>query len=147
MKFSDAQSKCAALALCRRCIKYTDVPCGLKRTFLFMILALMVLCGVPFSADFTTAAYNTKVLGTFYNFGHAVVHQIYEIRYCPAVAMGLLGASLAVLTLKKNDPVLWSKLFSAAGAAPWASATSGWCSCRSIATISPGSRFGKKSPS
>lgn len=115
VKFSDAESKCAALALCRRCIKYTDAPCGLKRTFLFMILALMVLCGVPFCADFTTAAYNTRILGTFYNFGHAAVYQIFEIRYCPTLALGLLGGSLAVLMLKKDEPVLWSKLFLAAG--------------------------------
>ena len=33
VKYSDAESKCAALSLCRRCIKYADAPCGLKRTF------------------------------------------------------------------------------------------------------------------
>jgi len=26
VKYSDAQSKCAALSLCRRCIKYADAP-------------------------------------------------------------------------------------------------------------------------
>jgi rhodanese-related sulfurtransferase len=116
VKFSDAQSKCEALGLCRRCIKYTDVPCGLKRVFLLLILALIVLCGVPLAADFTTVAYNTKVLGTFYNFGHRVVYQIFEIRYLPVAAIVLLSASLGVLMLKKNEPVLWSKLFLAAGA-------------------------------
>ena len=116
VKYSDAQSRCAALALCGRCIKYGEAPCGLKRTFQFAIPALMVLCGVPFSADFTTVSYNTTVLGTLYHYGHAVVYQIYEIRYCPAVALVLLGASLAVLGLKRNGAVLWSKFLLAAGA-------------------------------
>ena len=31
------------------------------------------------------------------------------------MALGLFGASLVVLFLKKNEPVLWSKLFLAAG--------------------------------
>ena len=54
------------------------------------------------SADFSTAAYNTRILGTFYHFGHAAVYQIFEIRYCPAVALGFLIASLAVLTLEET---------------------------------------------
>lgn len=115
VKFSDQEAKCAALTLCRRCIKHTDAPCGLRRTFLFMIPALMVLCGLPLVADFTTAVYNTNILGTFYNFGHAAVYQIYEIRYCPTVALVLFGVSLAVLVLKKHEPVLWSKFFLSAG--------------------------------
>ena len=115
LKFSDAESKCAALPLCRRCVKYAEVACGLKRTFLFLILALMVLCAMPLSAGFVTVAYNTKVLGTSDTFSHPVVYQIYETRFLPVVALGLLAASLAALTLKKEDPVLWSKLFLAAG--------------------------------
>lgn len=116
IEFSEPEAKCAALALCRRCIKYTDAPCGLKRTFLVTIPALMVVCAMPLCADFITTSYNSRVFGTFYNFAHPVVYQIYEIRYCPAVALVLFGASLAVLTMKKNEPVLWSKLFLAAGA-------------------------------
>lgn len=115
VKYSDAESRCAALSLCRRCIKYADTPCGLRRTFLFMIPALMVLCGAPLSADFILPAYNTRILGTFYSLGHPVIHQVFEIRYCPAVALGLLIASLAVLMFKKRDAVQWSKLFLAAG--------------------------------
>lgn len=115
VKYSDAESRCAALSLCRRCIKYADAPCGLRRTFLFLIPALMVLCGVPLAADFTLTAYNTRILGTFYSWGHPVVYQIFEIRYLPAAALGLLSASLAVLMFKRHDAVQWSKLFLAAG--------------------------------
>ncbi len=115
VKFSDPEARCAAAGLCRRCAKHADAPCGLRRTFLFLLPALMLLCGVPLLADFITVSYNTEILGTFYNFSHPVLYQIYEIRYCPAAALTLLGVSLAVLALKRRDPVAWSKVFFAAG--------------------------------
>ena len=66
-------------------------------------------------ADFATVSYNTKIFGTPYNFSHAVLYQIYEIRYCPLAAVLLLAMALAVLAVKRRDPVLWSKVFLAAG--------------------------------
>ena len=44
-----------------------------------------------------------------------MLFQIYEIRYCPLAAVLLLAIALAVLAFKRRDPVLWSKVFFAAG--------------------------------
>jgi rhodanese-related sulfurtransferase len=116
VKLSDAEAKCAALGLCHGCIKYSDAPCGLKRIFLLLIPAMMVLCFMPLSAELIPLSYNTEILGTFYNYSHSVVYQVFEFRYLPVVAILLLAASWAILRLKKVEPVHWAKVYFAAGA-------------------------------
>jgi hypothetical protein len=113
--YSSAEAKCAALPLCQGCIKYADVPCGFRRVFLWLIPAAMSLCFMPFTAEFVTTCYNTVIFGTPYNYSHAVVYQIFEVRYLPAVALLLLAVSWCLLMFKKVEPVAWSKIFFAAG--------------------------------
>jgi len=115
VKFSDAESRCAALTLCRRCMKYTDAPCALKRLFLLMIPVLMILAFVPLAADVIPLSYNTEIFGSPHNYSHPVIGQRFEIRYCPAVALVMLTVSLTILQFKRNDAVVWSKVFFAAG--------------------------------
>jgi len=136
VKLSDADAKCAALGLCPRCVKYTDAssppkgtapfsptrklgqspPCGLQRMFLLLIPATMALCFMPLTADLIPLSYNTEILGTFYNYSHSVVYQVFEVRYLPVAALVLLAISWGVLRMKRTDPVHWSKVFFAAGA-------------------------------
>jgi rhodanese-related sulfurtransferase len=116
IKYSDPKAACAALGLCRECIKYAAVPCGLQRMFLWMLPALMILCFMPLTADFVLDSYNTRILGTMYNYSHAVVHQLNEIRYLPLVALAMFAVSWTVLKYKKYEPVAWSKAFFSAGA-------------------------------
>jgi len=115
VKYSDPQARCAAVGLCHRCIKHVAAPCGLQRTFLLVIPAVMVLCGMPFCADLLDVSYNTRVFGTFYNYSHPVLCQIFEIRYLPAAALLLLTVSWVVLWINRADAVWWSKVFFAAG--------------------------------
>ena len=116
IRFSDTEEKCAALGLCRRCIKYVDAPCGFQKVFLMLIPAVMVMCFMPLSAEILPLSYNTDILGTSYNYSHAVVHQMYEIRFLPVAALVLLAGSWGILRFGKTDPVEWSKVFFAAGA-------------------------------
>jgi rhodanese-related sulfurtransferase len=115
IRYSDLKETCAALPLCCKCIKYADVPCGLRRTFYVLIPATLVLAFMPLLAQPVTPSYNTRILGTFYNYSHPVIYQIYEIRYLPMAAIAALTASLLVLLLKKTDPVSWSKMLFAVG--------------------------------
>jgi rhodanese-related sulfurtransferase len=115
IKLSDPEARCAALPLCHRCIKYAEVPCGLQRTFMLLIPAVMVLCPLPYCADPSAVSYNTRIFGTFYNYSHPTVHQLYETRFLPAAALLLLLASLLVLVAKRSEPVAWSKVLFAAG--------------------------------
>ena len=96
IKLSDPQARCAALGLCQRCIKQADVPCGLRRVFLFLIPAMMIVALMPLSAALIPVSYNTTILGTFYNYSHPAMCQIFEKRY-RRWPQALFAISLAVL--------------------------------------------------
>jgi rhodanese-related sulfurtransferase len=115
IKLSDPEPRCAALGLCRQCIKHADVPCGLQRVFTVLVPAVMIAALAPLCAELAPVSYNTTILGSFYNYSHHVVHQVFEARYLPAAAAVLLLVSLALLQLKRHDNVLWSKVYFAAG--------------------------------
>jgi len=118
IKFSPEKERCAALSLCRACAKYTDAPCGLKRLFTVMIPALMALALMPLSAGFQLNAYVTDILGTIHNYYHLASSQLFELRYCPVLALVLLTASWLVLLFKKDRPVPTSKVLLAAAVGP-----------------------------
>jgi rhodanese-related sulfurtransferase len=120
LKLSDPDARCAAAGLCRRCVKHTEAPCGLRRVFQFLIPAMMLVALIPLCAELVPVSYNTRIFGTFYNYSHPMVHQVFEIRYLPVAAFVLLGISLAaLLTWERargsSTTMLWSKIFLAAG--------------------------------
>ena len=117
---SDPQRRCAGVRLCGACIKQTDVPCGLQRSFYLLIPALMVVAMMIPTADWHDTSYNTVIFGQPYNYGHLRVEQQYENWYCPAAALVMLGASLAILLLKRRQPIGPAKIAFAAGVGPMA---------------------------
>lgn len=118
LHLSDPDKKCAALGLCRKCIKYEKVPCGLKRTFYLIIPAMAVIALMPLFADWHTGSYNTIIFGRTYNYSHPLVYQQFERLYCPVIAIILFSVSFLVLLFKKNDPISIAKMFFAAGFGP-----------------------------
>jgi rhodanese-related sulfurtransferase len=119
LRLSEPGARCAAAGLCHGCSKADpSAPCGLERVFRFIVPALAVLAIPPLLAEPSTVAYNTKIFGTFYSYTHPGIHQIYEIRFCPAAALFFLGASLLALLFKRREPIAWSKLLFAAGLGP-----------------------------
>lgn len=118
IKYSSAQDRCAALSLCRACIKYADVPCGLRRAFKMLIPATMVLALMPFCASIQNVAYDTRIIGGVQHFMQSVPRQLFELRYCPALATALLAASWFVLLFKREEPVALAKALFAAGMGP-----------------------------
>ncbi len=115
VKFSDPEARCALLNLCKRCYKQNEVSCALKRLFMFLIPSFFVLSFMPFCVAPKAVSYNTNILLTYYNFTHPVIYQIFEIRYCPLIALLFFAMSFFVLTFKKHDPVSSAKVFFAAG--------------------------------
>jgi len=118
LMLSEPNKKCAALGLCRKCIKYENIPCGLKRTFLMIIPAMILIASIPFCADWNRISYNTMIFGTFYNYTHSIIYQQFEHLYCPIAAMFFLIVSLLILLFKKIDPLPMAKIFFAAGIGP-----------------------------
>ncbi|MBE0535033.1 MAG: rhodanese-like domain-containing protein [Phycisphaerae bacterium] len=117
LMLSDSNHRCAAVRLCGKCIKYEDVPCGLRRVSYMVLPALALVALMPLCAPLQSNAYNTVIYGTFYRYGHKVVYQLFEMRFCPVVAAVLLIACMSVLVLKSN-PYPWAKLLLAAAAGP-----------------------------
>ena len=118
LMLSEPEHRCAVIGLCKRCIKYENVPCNLRRTFFVIIPALIIIAFMPLCADWDNTSYNTMIFGTFFNFSHRIVYQMYEKVYCSIAAVVLLAISLLILMFKKNNPLPPAKIFFAAGAGP-----------------------------
>jgi rhodanese-related sulfurtransferase len=118
LRLSDPHQRCASLGFCGACIKYTDVPCGLKQMFYLIIPLCIVLALMLPSADWQDNVYNTAIFGTFYNYGHLRVYQLLENWYCPAVAILLFAASLSILGVGGQKAIAPAKVTFAAGLGP-----------------------------
>jgi len=118
LKLSDPTGACAAVDLCRGCIKYGDVPCGLMRTFYLVIPAAIVLAAMPLCASLEWGSYNAMIWGSQYNYSHAVAHQMLELRVCPIAAIVAFAVSGLILRLKRNNPIGAAKIAFAIGAGP-----------------------------
>ena len=116
VKYSDANEKCAAIPLCGACIKYTDVPCGFKRAFLWLIPSVAALSFIPLLASLHTDSYNTDIFGTLYNYSHPVIFQIFETRYAPILTIVFSAIAYFTLRLRGNNSILLAKIFFAAAA-------------------------------
>ena len=114
---SDPKWRCAATRLCGACIKQTNVPCGLQRSFYLLIPALMVIAMMIPTADWHDNTYNTIIFRQPYNYGHLHVEQLFENWYCPAAALLMFAVSLAILLLKR-DAIESAKIAFAAGIGP-----------------------------
>ncbi len=114
VRFSD-EGRCAALPLCRTCFKHAPVSCGLRWLFLAAVPALAVVAVVPAFSTLRPQAWNTRLFGLPFTYGHPIVHQVYELRFLPAAAVVLLVACGAVLAFAERRPVPVAKwLMSAA---------------------------------
>lgn len=113
--YSSETDKCAALSLCKGCAKYAEVPCGLRRLFLLLIPNAMVLAGIPLTASPQTVSYNTTIVGTPYNYSHAIIQQLFEIRYAPLAAIVFLSLAFASLALGGSKGVRPSKVLFGSG--------------------------------
>ncbi len=118
VKFSSPEEKCAALGLCRSCYKYTDVPCGLKRLFFFLIPTSFLLTFMLLSTGPKMVSYNSRIFGRLYNYSHSVIYQRFETHYCAVIALAFFAIAFFVLIFKKEDPVSASKIFFAGGMGP-----------------------------
>ncbi len=118
VKYSDQKARCAALGLCVACIKYKEVPCGLRRCFGFGILSLLGLSFMPLCATLEPLGYTTTILGGEVQYCANQASQFFEFRFCPLVAAVLLTSSWLVLQFKREEPVAMAKLLLAAALGP-----------------------------
>jgi rhodanese-related sulfurtransferase len=118
LRLSDPDQRCAAIGLCGSCVKYAEVPCGLKLVFYLLIPALIALAFMLPAADWQDNAYNTAIFGRYYNYAHLRIYQFYENWFCAAAAILMLGIALLILCVKRENPIGWAKIAFAAGIGP-----------------------------
>lgn len=119
IRFSASRERCAALALCRRCVKFDSAaPCGLPRVFGFGLLALAALALLPLCAPLVPVAYTTEVARATVTYAAPFAAQWFVLRYCPLLALALLAAAWAALQLRRDHEVALPKLLLAAALGP-----------------------------
>ena len=118
IKYSPAKDRCAALSLCRACIKYADVPCGLRRLFSFLIPALVVVSLMLPCAELRPVSHRINILNSGQDFPNPMWSQLFEGHYCAWVSVLLVLNSWGALSFKRNDPVATAKIWFAAAIGP-----------------------------
>jgi hypothetical protein len=118
IKYSSAKDRCAAISLCRSCIKHAKVPCGLRRFFSFLIPALVLIALMLPCAAIKPVAHRINILNSAQDFPAPLWAQVFEGRFCSWVAVGLLLISWGVLSFKRSEPVAAAKIFFAAAMGP-----------------------------
>lgn len=97
--FSQADKHCAMLPVCGPCVKYQAVRCGIRRIAQFSSIALIVLAIIPLLSLFSYTAYNTRIGPVYHYYVRPVVHQWFEARYSPSVAIILVILALLIMFL------------------------------------------------
>lgn len=118
IKLSPPTERCAALHLCKECIKYAEVPCKLQQVFKMLIPAALLTAVIPFTAGIRMVSYETVVLGRTEHYALMASSQLFENFYCPAIAIVCMTVSWIVMLCKKGDPVPLAKVLFAAGLGP-----------------------------
>ena len=87
IQYSHPTKRCSFIGLCNNCIKSQDVPCRVKQIFKFSLIILGSLAFIPLLAEVREISYYVDIIGTPYNFIRPRVHQLFEIRYSPLLAL------------------------------------------------------------
>lgn len=115
IKYGEKDERCAALKLCITCYKYGDYPCKIRQVVILLLSCFMILALIPLSASSFPISYNTTILGTPYHYSHAVIFQIYEIRFAPWAALVFLASAIWILLQKREKGFTSAKIFASVG--------------------------------
>jgi rhodanese-related sulfurtransferase len=100
--YSQADKHCALLPVCGQCVKYQPVRCGVRRIAQFMGISLIILAAIPLLVPFSYTAYNTQIGPIFHYYSRPIVHQWFEARFNPILAILLSSLSLLVMQRTSN---------------------------------------------
>lgn len=115
IQYSDPEKRCALIGVCGSCIKSQNVQCGVRKLFQLATLAFGLLTFIPLAAKINGISYDAYVFDTRYNYTWLKVDQLFEIRYCPLLAMALFLSAFLVMIFSKAKiiPTMTKILFSA----------------------------------
>jgi rhodanese-related sulfurtransferase len=97
--FTQADKSCAMRPVCGPCVKYQQTRCGIHRITQLMGITLILAAIIPLLSPFNTNAYNTQIGPINHYYVRPLIHQWFEARYSPWVAVILIGTALLVMQL------------------------------------------------
>lgn len=97
LQYSDPQKRCAFAGICGECVKGQGGRCRLRQLFQLTSLAMGMAALIPLSSALREVSYNASIFGTLYHYTRLGVHQWFEVRYCPALAVGLFVAGFVIV--------------------------------------------------
>lgn len=100
--YSRADKHCALLPVCGPCVKYQNIRCGVRRIAQFTCLALIILGIIPLLSPFSYTANNSQIWIANHYYIRPAVHQWFEARYSPSIAILLIGLALLVMQRTPN---------------------------------------------
>jgi hypothetical protein len=68
-----------------------------RKVIQLIIPAMVILTLIPLLATINPVSYNSDIFGTLYNYARPVIYQIFEIRYCPLLAIVLFSFTFVTL--------------------------------------------------
>jgi len=104
IQLTNSNRKCAALTLCKECIKYTQTSCGFTNILIIITSALIAGSFFPLMAGMHMDSYNTSIFGAYYNYAHPLIFQYFENRYAPFVS--ILFFCIALFLFFRKDGAL-----------------------------------------
>jgi hypothetical protein len=116
IQYSDPQKRCALIGLCGSCIKTQAVSCRIHKLFQLTALTLGLLTFIPLLVKVSEISYNANIFDTLYNYTWLKVDQLFELRYCPLLALVMfISAFLITLRSKVTSIPALAKIFLSAG--------------------------------
>jgi len=105
LHFSKPDARCALLPVCGPCVKYQPGRCGIRRFSQLLGVVLVILSFIPLLAPYSFTSYNTHIFTFTHYYTHPFVHQWYEARYSPVVAIFMICMGLLVMQLTPHETI------------------------------------------
>lgn len=105
IQYSDPHKHCALIGLCRECVKSQDAPCRMRQFFQLLSLLLIFSACMPLLAEMRETSYFSVIYGTAYNYVQWKAYLLFEIRYCPLVALTMFAAAFMILLFSKERQI------------------------------------------
>jgi hypothetical protein len=75
----------------------------MRRLFQLTSLALSLLVFIPLITKITEISYNAYIFGTLYNYTWLKADQLFEIRYCPLLALTMFLSAFLITQCSKEQ--------------------------------------------
>lgn len=116
IQYSHPSRRCAFVGLCRGCVKSQNVSCVVRQIMLFVLVVLGLLAFIPLLAEIQEISYYTYIYDTLYNYTRLKPHLLFELRYCPLLALVMFMAAFLSVQISKSKQVTdLARIFLSAG--------------------------------